>query len=166
MSLYVNNNQYMADIVIDRGLNNVNIVDTDIRPGKVSIDSKGNKLESASSEKFLSVLTDDGNIVPSDVTVGKIVYSNGKRLVGTASTDTIDTMTLINGVTQVFAVGQNMDIKVGDFVRLELPNIDLNRVAVQIARNEIIKKIKRIFVKNIHIGTKKWYNHFITINTA
>ncbi|MDD2840530.1 MAG: transcription termination factor NusA [Rickettsiales bacterium] len=34
------------------------------------------------------------------------------------------------------------EIKIGGFVRLELPNIDLNRVVVQIARNEIIKKIK------------------------
>ena len=34
------------------------------------------------------------------------------------------------------------ELKVGNFARLELPNIDLNRVVVQIARNEIIKKIK------------------------
>lgn len=46
------------------------------------------------------------------------------------------------------------DIKVGDFVRLELPNIDLNRVAVQIARNEIIKKIKEA-------ERDKEYNEFI-----
>lgn len=34
------------------------------------------------------------------------------------------------------------EIVPGNFARLELPNIDLNRVAVQIAKNEIIKKIK------------------------
>lgn len=46
------------------------------------------------------------------------------------------------------------DIEVGSFVRLELPNIDLNRVAVQIARNEIIKKIKEA-------ERDKEYNEFI-----
>lgn len=46
------------------------------------------------------------------------------------------------------------DVKVGNFVRLELPNIDLNRVAVQIARNEIIKKIKEA-------ERDKEYNEFI-----
>lgn len=46
------------------------------------------------------------------------------------------------------------DVEVGNFVRLELPNIDLNRVAVQIARNEIIKKIKEA-------ERDKEYNEFI-----
>lgn len=46
------------------------------------------------------------------------------------------------------------DVKIGNFVRLELPNIDLNRVAVQIARNEIIKKIKEA-------ERDKEYNEFI-----
>ena len=46
------------------------------------------------------------------------------------------------------------DVKVGNFVKLELPNIDLNRVAVQIARNEIIKKIKEA-------ERDKEYNEFI-----
>lgn len=43
---------------------------------------------------------------------------------------------------------------IGGFVRLELPNIDLNRVVVQIARNEIIKKIKEA-------ERDKEYNEFI-----
>lgn len=46
------------------------------------------------------------------------------------------------------------EVKVGSFVRLELPNIDLNRVVVQIARNEIIKKIKEA-------ERDKEYNEFI-----
>lgn len=46
------------------------------------------------------------------------------------------------------------EVEIGNFVRLELPNIDLNRVAVQIARNEIIKKIKEA-------ERDKEYNEFI-----
>ena len=46
------------------------------------------------------------------------------------------------------------DVVAGNFARLELPNIDLNRVAVQIARNEIIKKIKEA-------ERDKEYNEFI-----
>lgn len=46
------------------------------------------------------------------------------------------------------------NLEVGNYVKLELPNIDLNRVAVQIARNEIIKKIKEA-------ERDKEYNEFI-----
>jgi len=46
------------------------------------------------------------------------------------------------------------ELKAGNFVKFELPNIDLNRVAVQIARNEIIKKIKEA-------ERDKEYNQFI-----
>jgi transcription termination/antitermination protein NusA len=46
------------------------------------------------------------------------------------------------------------EIVVGGHVKLELPNIDLNRVVVQIARNEIIKKIKEA-------ERDKEYNEFI-----
>ena len=46
------------------------------------------------------------------------------------------------------------EVEVGNFVKLELPNIDLNRVAVQIARNEIIKKIKEA-------ERDKEYNEFV-----
>ncbi len=46
------------------------------------------------------------------------------------------------------------EIEEGSFIRIELPNIDLNRVAVQIARNEIIKKIKEA-------ERDKEYNEFI-----
>lgn len=46
------------------------------------------------------------------------------------------------------------EVEIGGFVRFELPNIDLNRVVVQIARNEIIKKIKEA-------ERDKEYNEFI-----
>jgi N utilization substance protein A len=37
---------------------------------------------------------------------------------------------------------QDQKIKIGNFVRQELPPIDLNRVVAQVAKNEIIKKVK------------------------
>jgi transcription termination/antitermination protein NusA len=40
------------------------------------------------------------------------------------------------------AKDKNPDIKVGEFVSQELPPIDLNRVVAQVAKNEIIKKVK------------------------
>ena len=46
------------------------------------------------------------------------------------------------------------DIKVGGTVKVELPPIDLNRLAVQIAKNEIIKKVKEA-------EKEKEYNEFI-----
>ena len=46
------------------------------------------------------------------------------------------------------------DVKVGGTVKVELPPIDLNRLAVQIAKNEIIKKVKEA-------EKEKEYNEFI-----
>jgi len=37
---------------------------------------------------------------------------------------------------------KNPNIKIGDFITEELPPIDLNRVVAQVAKNEIIKKVK------------------------
>ena len=37
---------------------------------------------------------------------------------------------------------QDPQMKVGDFIRQKLPPIDLNRVVAQVAKNEIIKKVK------------------------
>ncbi len=46
------------------------------------------------------------------------------------------------------------DVKVGGTVKVELPPIDLNRLVVQIAKNEIIKKVKEA-------EKEKEYNEFI-----
>ncbi len=40
------------------------------------------------------------------------------------------------------AKSENSEVSVGDFVTRELPPIDLNRVVAQVARNEIIRKVK------------------------
>lgn len=46
------------------------------------------------------------------------------------------------------------DVKVGGTVKVELPPIDLNRLVIQIAKNEIIKKVKEA-------EKEKEYNEFI-----
>lgn len=46
------------------------------------------------------------------------------------------------------------DVKVGGTVKVELPPVDLNRLVVQIAKNEIIKKVKEA-------EKEKEYNEFI-----
>jgi transcription termination/antitermination protein NusA len=40
------------------------------------------------------------------------------------------------------AKSESKEISVGDFIRRELPPIDLNRIVAQVAKNEIIKKVK------------------------
>lgn len=115
MSLYVNNKQYTSNIVIDRGLTNVNITDNDIRPGKVSIDSKGNKLNSLSTTAFLSKYTYDATVTATDITEGKSAYSNGVKIIGTAQSNT-DTSNLIKGVKRNYIIANNVTIYAGDFV--------------------------------------------------
>lgn len=45
-------------------------------------------------------------------------------------------------ITLKHARQENKDAEIGDFVVQELPPIDLNRVVAQVARNEIIRKVK------------------------
>ncbi len=45
-------------------------------------------------------------------------------------------------ITLAHAKQKNPTIKIGDEVKQELPPIDLNRIVAQVARNEIIKKVK------------------------
>ncbi|MBU6140292.1 MAG: transcription termination factor NusA [Proteobacteria bacterium] len=45
-------------------------------------------------------------------------------------------------ITLKHAKQENSDADIGDFVVQELPPIDLNRVVAQVARNEIIRKVK------------------------
>ena len=53
-----------------------------------------------------------------------------------------------------FSFDSNKEPNIGDFIIIQLPNIDLERIIVQIARNEIIKKIK-------DAEKEKEYNEFI-----
>jgi len=45
-------------------------------------------------------------------------------------------------ITIKIAKKDNADAQIGDFIAQELPPIDLNRVVAQVARNEIIRKVK------------------------
>ena len=45
-------------------------------------------------------------------------------------------------ITITIAKKDNADAQIGDFIAQELPPIDLNRVVAQVARNEIIRKVK------------------------
>ena len=130
MSLYINNKEYTSNIIIDRGLSNVDIVSTDIRPGKISIDNNGNKLIAATTEQFLENST-VGTASASDITKDKILYVNGQRLVGTASATT-NKSDLINGKVATYTVGGTVAIVSGDFV-----NISANTVTKHTSSNTI-----------------------------
>jgi N utilization substance protein A len=45
-------------------------------------------------------------------------------------------------ITIKLAKKDNVDAQIGDYIAQELPPIDLNRVVAQVARNEIIRKVK------------------------
>jgi N utilization substance protein A len=45
-------------------------------------------------------------------------------------------------ITIKIAKKDNVDAQIGDYIAQELPPIDLNRVVAQVARNEIIRKVK------------------------
>lgn len=54
----------------------------------------------------------------------------------------IDDFDVRTHITLKHARQENKDIETGDYVTQELPPIDLNRVVAQVARNEIIRKVK------------------------
>ena len=69
---------------------------------------------------------------------GQIKLFNRLEIVE-ANTENFDVRT---HVTLKDAKQENKELKLGDFVIQELPPIDLNRVVAQVARNEIIRKVK------------------------
>jgi len=73
-----------------------------------------------------------------DRKTGQIKLFNKLRVVAGDSED-FDVRTHI---TLKHAKQENKDIKIDDLVVQELPPIDLNRVVAQVARNEIIRKVK------------------------
>ena len=93
-----------------------------------------------------------------DKKTGKIYIYNKMEIVDNKKENEIDfdskkqiTLTKAKADVKKGKVEIDGEVKVGNFVRLELPNIDLNRVAVQIARNEIIKKNNiALLLLNLH----------------
>ena len=56
--------------------------------------------------------------------------------------DSIENFDNRNHITISHAKQENSQVEIGDVVIQELPPIDLSRVVAQVARNEIIKKVK------------------------
>lgn len=102
--------------IIDRGLNNVDITDADVRTGKISIDRNGEKIIGASTQRFLERSTADATAVASDINLGKTGYSDGVKLTGTHTDMTINTA--IRGLTSDYTVASDNTVTAGDFVKI------------------------------------------------
>lgn len=70
-------------VIVDRGIQGVNITDADVRTGKVSIDNKGKKVIGNHIARFIESQTSDGTAVPADINLGKTLYVAGKKITGT-----------------------------------------------------------------------------------
>jgi len=73
-----------------------------------------------------------------DRKIGKITLYNKLQVIEKEGED-------FNNRTQISlaqALKKDENIKIGDFISKELPPIDLSRVVAQVARNEIIRKVK------------------------
>jgi len=73
-----------------------------------------------------------------DKKTGQIKLFNNLRVVE----DDIEDFDAKKQITHSIAKKKNPNVNIGDDVLQELPPIDLNRVVAQVARNEIIKKVK------------------------
>ncbi len=74
-----------------------------------------------------------------DKKTGQIKLYNNLEIVENDNAEGFDVRTHI---TLKHAKQEDKDAEVGGFIAQELPPIDLNRVVAQVARNEIIKKVK------------------------
>lgn len=73
-----------------------------------------------------------------DKKTGQIKLFNKLEIVS----DDIEDFDVRTHITLKHAKQENSDVVIGDFIVQELPPIDLNRVVAQVARNEIIRKVK------------------------
>ncbi len=92
-------------------------------------------LKSAAKKKYGSHLDIECKI---DRKSGQIKLFNKLQVVE----DDVENFDNRNHITISHAKQENPDVEIGDIVIQELPPIDLSRVVAQVARNEIIKKVK------------------------
>lgn len=104
----------LVNIVHLTGLEHIDIVSNDIRTGKISIDSKGNKVIGSNTEYFLATNT-IGTVVSEDINAGKTIYVNGELITGTYTEPTLDTA--VRGITKEYTV-KNGHITSGSFVKI------------------------------------------------
>lgn len=100
----------------------------------VSAMEEGIKL--AAKKKYGHHLNIDCKI---DSKTGQIKLYNNLEIV---EDDTVEDFDIRNQITLDHAKQEDQNAKIGGFITQELPPIDLNRVVAQVARNEIIKKVK------------------------
>lgn len=100
----------------------------------ISAMEEGIKL--AAKKKYGHHLTIDCKI---DKKTGQIKLFNNLQVVEDDSVEDFDVRTHI---TLKHAKQENKEVVIGSFIVQELPPIDLNRVVAQVARNEIIRKVK------------------------
>ncbi len=89
----------------------------------------------AAKKKYGSHLDIDCKI---DRKTGQIKLFNKLQV----SNDDVEDFDVRTHITLKHAKQENSDAEIGDFVVQELPPIDLSRVVAQVARNEIIRKVK------------------------
>lgn len=99
------------------------------------IDAMSEGIKMAARKKYGQNLLIDCQI---DKKTGKITLYNNLKVVD----DKIEEFDPKLQITLSEAKSKNADVELGDEILQELPPIDLNRVVAQVARNEIVKKVK------------------------
>ncbi len=106
-----------------------------ITPGEV-VGAMEEGIKLAAKKKYGTHLEIDCKI---DKKSGQIKLFNNLQIVADDSIEGFDVRTHI---TLKYAKQEDKNAELGGFIVQELPPIDLNRVVAQVARNEIIKKVK------------------------
>lgn len=120
MAVYAGNKvARLTQVVVDKGLNGVDITDADVRTGKISINNRGEKIIGASTLRRLQSLTNDATATANDIDSGYSGYSNGVKIDGAYMEITVENS--INGNTITKTAGGT--ISIGDFVKLSGSNV-------------------------------------------
>lgn len=115
MSTFFGKIRTSSVVVIDRGLNDVNITDADVRTGKASINNKGEKIIGNSIQRFVERSTADATATPADINLSKTLYVNGKKIIGTYTEPTVENT--VQGRSLSYRITEG-NITVGDFVKI------------------------------------------------
>lgn len=117
------------------GLEHVDITDADVRTGKISINSNGEKVIGNSTQRYLEKGTSDATALAEDINNGKTLWVNGQLITGIYTDLTVDKAVRGNNIQYI----ANENIIAGEFVK-EVKTISGN--------NSIGISTPNIFVEN------------------
>ena len=111
----------LVNVIHLNGLDHVDITDSDVRTGKISINKYGEKIIGNSTQRYLERETSDATALAEDINIGKTLWVNGTLITGIYTQLTPESA--VRGSIVQYTIATGNTITAGNFVKLVGSNI-------------------------------------------